>query len=72
MFEGLECVSRLVTRYALVEAMYLNRLSLLEEQLRNALIQVYTSILVFLAHAKRYYVRSTGGKSNAFSVWHTY
>ena len=70
MFEGLECISRLVTRYALVEAMYLKRRSLLEEQLCNALIRVYTSILVFLAHSKRYYVRCAGGKPNDISLWY--
>ena len=69
MFEGLECISRLVTRYALVEAMYLKRCSLLEEQLCSALIRVYASILVFLAHSKRYYVRSTSGKSKDISLW---
>ena len=61
MFDGLECVSRLVTRYALVETMYLKGRSVLEEQLCNALTRVYTSILVFLAHTKRYLVRCNSG-----------
>ena len=71
MFEGLECVSHLVTRYALVEAMYLKGCSLLEEQLYNALIRVYTSILVFLAHSMRYFVRCTSGKSKYIAVYDT-
>lgn len=71
MFEGLECVSRLVTRYALVEAMYLKGRSLLEEQLCNALIRVYTSILVFLAHSMRYFVRCTSGKFKSIAVCYT-
>ena len=62
MFEGLECISRLITRYALVESMYLKKRSLLEEQLCDALIRVYTSILMFLAYSKKYYVRCTSGK----------
>ena len=70
MFDGLECVSRLVTRYALVEAMYLKGRSLLEEQLCNALTRVYASILVFLAHSKRYFVRCTSGKPKYLAAWY--
>ena len=71
MFEGIECVSRLVTRYALVEAMYLKGRSLLEAQLCNALMRVYTSILVFLAHSMRFFMRCTSGKSKHIAVFYT-
>ncbi|CAD6572877.1 MAG: hypothetical protein ASARMPREDX12_005527 [Alectoria sarmentosa] len=63
MLEGLEKVSSLITRYAMVEDMYLRRSSSsLEGQLSNALIWLYTSILVFLAKSRKYFSRKTGGR----------
>ena len=63
MLEGLEKVSSLITRYAMVEDMYLRRSSSsLEGQLSNALIRLYTSILVFLAKSRKFFSRKTGGQ----------
>lgn len=63
MLEGVEKVSSLITRYAMVEDMDLRKSSSsLEKQLSNALICRYTSILVFLAKSRKYFSRNTGGQ----------
>lgn len=63
MLEGLEKVSSVIVRYAMVEDMYLRRSSSpLEGQLSNAPIRFYTSILVFLAKPRKYFSRNTGGR----------
>jgi hypothetical protein len=63
MIEGLELVSRHVARYALVEELYLQGTSVETDHLADLITRVYTSILVYLVKARRYYDRGTGGVS---------
>lgn len=63
MIEGLELVSRHVARYALVEELYLQGTSVETDHLADLITGVYTSILVYLVKARRYYDRGTGGAS---------
>jgi len=63
MIEGLELVSRHVARYALVEDLYLQGTSVEKDHLADLITRVYTSILVYLVKARRYYERGTGGAS---------
>ena len=63
MIEGLELVSNLITRYAMIEWLYLQEDSAGKEQLVEAVTRLYTAILVYLAKARRYYDRRTGGAS---------
>jgi hypothetical protein len=51
MFEGLEKVSSLITRYAIFENLYLvEPQTSAKAELRQALIGVYTLILRYLLH----------------------
>jgi hypothetical protein len=63
MIEGLEFVSRLVARYALVEELYLQGTSVEKDQLADSITRLYAAILVYLSKARRYYDRRTGGVS---------
>jgi hypothetical protein len=63
MIDGLELVSRHVARYALVEELYLQGTSVEKDHLADLITRVYTSILVYLVKARRYYDRGTGGAS---------
>lgn len=61
MIEGLEFVSSLVARYAMIEGVYLQGTSVEREQLVDSITRLYTAILVYLSKARRYYDRRTGG-----------
>ena len=61
MISGLEHVSGLITRCFAIENTYLKS-SLLRAQLEDALLKLYTAVLLFLARARRYYTRSVTGK----------
>lgn len=59
--ESLEHISSLITHYAMIEALYLRTSSAAVDQLVDALVRLYTAILVYLLRAKRYFSRNTGG-----------
>ncbi|ERF70048.1 hypothetical protein EPUS_03600 [Endocarpon pusillum Z07020] len=61
MFEGLEKVSSLITRYAIFENLYLfEPQTSTKEELRRMLIGLYALILRYLLQAKLHYSRRTG------------
>lgn len=51
LLEGLEYVSSLIARYAMVEALYLNQASVANDQLSEAIIRLYSAVLLYLAKA---------------------
>lgn len=63
MAEGVETVSRLISRYAIFEAIYLHRsghpLSPAQQKLAEALIVLYSTVLTYLAKAGRYYKQAS-------------
>ena len=63
MAEGVETVSRLISRYAMFEAAYQHRsgqtLSLAQQKLSEALIVLYATTLTYLAKAGPYYQQSS-------------
>ena len=63
MAEGVETVSRLISRFAIFEAAYLHgsghTLSLAQQKLSEALIVLYSTVLTYLAKAGRYYQQSS-------------
>ena len=61
MASGLEYVSSLIARYYTVESLY-SQSSLLKEQLAEALLKLYSAVLVFLAKARRYYTQCHASK----------
>lgn len=63
MAEGVELISRLITRYETIERLYLHREFSTENDLVQALITLYAAILRYLATAIRYYSCNTAGKS---------
>lgn len=61
MAEGLERVSKLVTEYAIVEALYLSERYLAMDHLTEAIVRLYSAILVYFSKACRFYSKSTLG-----------
>jgi hypothetical protein len=59
MVESLEGISSIIVRYTGLETKVLIRKSNLTDQLSASLVKLYTSTLQFLAHASRYYGKST-------------
>ena len=64
MMEGVEIVSRLISRFATFEAVYLpphlSAFSTAQEQLSDDLVSLYEAVLSYLSAACRYYGASTG------------
>lgn len=63
MVENLETIAHLITRYAIFEDLYLQRLSAARAELEAKVISLYAEVLTFLVNAKKYFQTSTGGKS---------
>ncbi|KAH0171452.1 hypothetical protein KCU67_g2167, partial [Aureobasidium melanogenum] len=59
MAGGIELVSAMITRYAVVESLYLLEESSLKAQLTSGITKLYVSILRYLSGAKTYYNKST-------------
>ena len=66
MIDGVEHVSNLITRYTILETIYLDTLTeaktAVRDQLQSSLTKLYAAILAYLAKARRYYDRSTVGE----------
>ncbi|KAG9943476.1 hypothetical protein KCU85_g8660, partial [Aureobasidium melanogenum] len=62
MAEGIELVSGMITRYAVVESLYLLEESSMKAQLTGGITKLYVSILRYLSGAKTYYNKSTWGR----------
>lgn len=62
MAEGIELVSGMITRYAVVESLYLLEESSMKAQLTGGITKLYVSILRYLSGAKTYYNKSTWGQ----------
>jgi hypothetical protein len=63
MAEGLEQVSKLITRYTIFESLYLHVGSTIEDQLADAIARLYAAILSYLSKASRYYSLNSSGSS---------
>ena len=66
MIDGVEHVSNLITRYTILESIYLGTLSNIKpathDQLQSSLTKLYVAILAYLTKARRYYDKSTVGE----------
>ena len=59
MLEGVELASSTITRYTIVEKLYLQRNSAVKGDLTQAIITLYTAVLKYLSKAEKYYQKST-------------
>ena len=59
MLEGLEYVSNLIARYAIVEELYLSQSSVAIHQLSSSIVKLYSSILIFLGKAHDFFDDNT-------------
>lgn len=66
--QNLEAVSYLITRYAILEELYLQRKSEAREKLEDMVVHLYAEILTFLAKARQYFKSSTRGKIPTYSL----
>jgi N-terminal domain of NWD NACHT-NTPase len=64
MAEGVEFVSNLITRYTIVEQLYLQKLSTAKDQLMKAITKLYAALLKYLSKANRFYGRNSAGESS--------
>ena len=66
MIENLEAVSQLITRYAILEDLYLQRSSAARDKLEDMVVRLYAGILTFLASARKYF-QSSAKSNNLFA-----
>jgi hypothetical protein len=63
MVDGMELVSNLITRCAILEKLYLRAtmgmISAMKDQFVKAILQLYTAVLKYLSKARRYYDQKT-------------
>ena len=64
---NLETVSHLITRYAILEELYLERSSAARVQLEDMVVRLYAEVLTYLAKAKKYFQSPTKSK-NPFAL----
>jgi hypothetical protein len=57
--ENVESISGLITRYTIIEMLYLREDSEATQQLRESITTLYAAILLYLAKAKAYFSGST-------------
>ncbi|CAD0088138.1 unnamed protein product [Aureobasidium vineae] len=62
MAEGIDLVSAMITRYAVVESLYLLEDSSLRGQLTDSITKLYVAILKYLGIANAYYNKSTASE----------
>ena len=60
--ENLEAVSHLITRYAILEELYLQRYSTARDKLEDMVVCFYAEILTFLAKCRKYFQSSAKSK----------
>jgi len=66
--QNLETVSRLITRYTMLEDLYLQRKSLARDQFEDMIVRLYAEILTFCApNARKYLQSSANGQSSVRS-----
>ena len=57
--EGVETVAHIITRYTIIEHLYLTRNTKFTDELNDAITRLYAEVLRFLSKACRYYSQST-------------
>ena len=57
--EGAESIARMLVRYAVFEQIYLRRTSKASTELENALVQLYSTILMYQSKAKHFFDENT-------------
>ncbi len=57
--EGAEVIARMISRYALFEDIYLHRTSKAVQELEDALVRLYTAILLYLSEAKEFFEQNS-------------
>ena len=65
VLEGLELITHLISRYAIFEQLYLNHQQMLSSgEIQHNLVELYSTVLLYLSKAKRYYEQSTASRFN--------
>ena len=59
VLEGLETVSNLITRYEIMERLYLREETQATVLLQSSIVTLYNNVLIFLCKAHRHYSTST-------------
>lgn len=61
---NLEAVSHLITRYAILEELYLQRNSAARVKLEDMVVRLYAEVLTYLAKAKEYFMSPSKSKNS--------
>lgn len=74
VLEGTELIARVIGRSAIFEDLYLSDAYQARDKLQESLLQLYTTILVYLSKAQRYYRQNTLTRvlKSAFIVENTF
>ena len=64
MVENLEAASHFITRYAILEELFLQRNSTACDKIEDMVVCLYTEILTFFAKATKYFHRSANSKKS--------
>ncbi|KAH0537657.1 hypothetical protein FGG08_005570 [Glutinoglossum americanum] len=59
VLEGVEVISNLLVQYDIYTTLYLHDKAKATDEMRRCMVELYMSVLSFLAKAKRYYMQST-------------
>ncbi|CZR51502.1 uncharacterized protein PAC_01379 [Phialocephala subalpina] len=59
VYDGIEKIANLIGRYAIFEDLYLRETSKASDLLKKVIVKLYSSVLTYLAGAKRYYAQNT-------------
>ena len=68
LLEGLEYVSSLIARFAMVEALYLNQASTARDQLSESIVRLYSAVLLYLAKASKFYSRNISSELRNLAI----
>jgi len=62
VLEGVEIISNLLVRNDIYTTLYLRDNAMTANEMKRSMVELYTSVLSFLAKVKRYYMRNTPSK----------
>jgi DNA phosphorothioation-dependent restriction protein DptG len=68
ILEGVEIISNLLVRNDIYTTLYLCDNAVTTNEMKRCMVELYTSVLSFLAKAKRYYMRNTSSECHFYAL----
>jgi len=64
--EDAASIAEIICRYAVFENVYIQSVSIADDELERALVQFYTAILMYLSKAKEYFQENSASRYLSF------